>query len=210
MAAAGSRPSMHAHPAATVGTGRRMRVRGGSRTSTPVVQTSVSAARHAAAADIARCPMWFRNCGPWRCRPDGRCWPRGGVQVAAEPDAAAASAVRRRSATVAACPCCLDGRCPPRTPAPGSPDVLARRSPAGMRHCWNAWPTWRASRSPSHARAKVIAGRSNAKASSSLSPPNRRPGGWPSCQQPMTARAAPAGRPRPWPRCQGARHAAPR
>jgi hypothetical protein len=63
----------------------------------PVVQTRVSAARHAAAADTARVSGGASGtAATWRCRPDGRCWPRGGVQVAADPDAAAVCAVRRR------------------------------------------------------------------------------------------------------------------
>jgi hypothetical protein len=148
----------------------------------PGVQTRCPPHGRPPPAETARCPMWLRTCGTWRCRPDGWWWPPGGVQVAAQPDAAAASPVRRRfrhRGRVSMHPDgrCPDGRCRPRTPAPGYRTSSPGRRPLECRHRRGVWPTCRVSRSPSQARAKVIAGRSNAKASSSLSHQTSGPGG---------------------------------
>jgi hypothetical protein len=92
-----------------------------------------------------------------------------GVRVAAEPDtrprplSASASGTAPGVRTAAG----DRGHCGQgyRNSSPG------RRPLVGRRHCRDVWPTWRASRSRNPARAKAMAGRSKARASSAVNPP---------------------------------------
>jgi hypothetical protein len=120
-------------------------------------------------------PGWDGDCGVPRSpavasrRSPPRTSRPVGVRVAAEPD------TRPRPLSAAA-----SGTAPGVRTAAGDRghrgqsyrnSSPGRRPLVGCRHGRDVWPTWRASRSRSTARAKAMAGRSKARASSAVSPP---------------------------------------
>jgi hypothetical protein len=211
MAVAGSRPSMHARrPPQRTPTAYGVRSGRGPRPGGCPAEGVRRRSCGRSLRTLRQCPRCLRNPGHLPMPSGRRCWPRDGIRVAAEPDAAAASAVRRRCRHRGRVSM-LSGR--PLSAADTGQGYRNRppgRHPPECRHCRDTWLSWRASRSPSHARAKAITGRANAKASSSLSHQSGGPRGGRAASSRRPRGRAPAGRPRPCSRYQGVKRAAPR
>jgi hypothetical protein len=180
MAVAGSRPSMHAPSAVAVDASRRMRCLRRQRNLGRGRRSRRGCPPHGVLpqpADTAAASAVLRNCGRWRCRPDGRCPPRTPQQPAGVRRYRNRSSGRR---PLDGCRHCryawVSWRC--------------SRSRAGRAH--RSWPAAPAPAPPGRS-ARPAAGPAGRRAASGPPPQRRPPAGrsrpWPRCHE--ARRAAP-------------------